>query len=154
MNPPAGLYQAIPTSCFGLREDEGGRVGWFKCVSLYQMRHSALALFARINVITDCGCSFRKTRLLRIFYILHKSATTQSNGTCATEVLSRDSQRGRLSNEKKTASEGGSYGCWQGATPLVQQNTEGINVPDLQCQHYKEDKLDQFEVHVSIVLPS
>ena len=68
--------------------------------------------------------------------------------------LVETAKEGDCPMKQKTASEGASYGFWQGATPLVQQNTEGINVPDLQCQHYKEDKLDQFEVHVSIVLPS
>ena len=49
-------------------------------------------------------------------------------------------KEGECPMKQKTASEGASYGCWQGATPLVQQNTAGINVPEKLCQLYPEEK--------------
>ena len=80
-------------------EDEGGNDGWIDCVSLCRMHHSTLTFFALINVITGCGSSFRKTVLLRVFHILHKSATTLSNGIRVVEALILDNQRGTLSDE-------------------------------------------------------
>ena len=61
-------------------DDEGGLGGWMDCVSLCLMRHSALAFFALINVTTGCGNSCQKIALLRVFQMLHKRATTLSNG--------------------------------------------------------------------------
>ena len=63
------------------------------------MHHSALAFFTLINVTTGCGNSYWKTTLLRVFQMLHKSATNLSNGTRSIITRNLDNQLCTLSDE-------------------------------------------------------
>ena len=92
MNPSGGFFHAISNSGFVLGNDEGGVGGWIDCVSLCLMRHPALTFFALINVTTGYGNSCRKTALLRVFQMLHKRATTLSNGPRPIDARNLDSQ--------------------------------------------------------------
>ena len=61
--------------------------GCMICVSLFLMRHSALALFALKSVMTELGISLWKTLLFLDFQMLHMSTAILSILTSGLDCL-------------------------------------------------------------------
>ena len=99
-------------------------------------------MFAHAEILHYCEFSINSIRVPRLY----------PTGCALQRFAIETTTGGYCPMNQKTMSEESNYELWHGAIPLVLQDIEGRGARDPQCQHYRGDRVDQFEDYVSEAL--